>query len=1181
MDRSAAVLYLGLQAFPKSVSMTHPPARIRRRRSAARVAALYLVLATLWILGSDQILALVAADPQWQHWLGTAKGLVYVLLTALLLYLLLRVWPPAPAGRVERLRPRWLPLAFLGLALAVPLLAGIVVWLEGTRVRNTAEADLAAIAQLKSREIEDWLRERLGDARSLMYESSIAEQAERWLSTGDAAAEAALAGHLKALRHAFHYEVAWLGLGAESTDPARQALLAAAWRDGRVQMGDLYRDASGRVWLDLVVPLLLLDQHHPVGAALLRIPADQFLFPLVQTWPTPSPSAETLLVRRDGQNVLFLNRLRHNPATPLTMRLPLSRRRLPAALGLQAKTLRTVEGIDYRGVPVMAATRPVHGTDWVLVAKMDRSEVLGPLYHLVAWVSVIGLAAILVVAAVVLLLWREQQIAHRLDLKARVAKRDRLLLRFYDLPFLGMGIVDPTSRVWLRVNDRLCDILGLPRERLLRTSWDCLTHPEDLAADQAQWAHILSGAGEAYRMEKRFLRPDGTVVETSTDVRCLRRDDGGVEHMVTTVQDITARKRDEAALTRQRALLEAIMGATDVKLVYLDRDFRFLMVNRAFAETCRKTQEELVERGYFALYPDPEAEAIFLRVRDTGESVFCQDQPLRFPDQPERGVTYWDWSLTPVREGAGPVSGLVYSLRETTAYRRAQLALAESEARLQLALKVGRAGTWDWDLHGGHMVWSQGHYEILGYREGRVTPSYEAWTQRLHPEDLPRMEEEIRRSMAERTEYLMDFRVIWPDGSRHWMSARAHYEYDADGTCRRMLGVMADVTERKQAELKLQEADRRKDELLAMLAHELRNPLTPIRNAAHVLGLLDLPEPRVQWARDTIERHVSHLAQLVDDLLDVSRIAWGKIRLQRDLVDLEALVEQALESARPLLNGRRQHLEVHLPKGSVRLEGDPVRLCQVLVNLLDNAAKYSPEGSAVTLTAETAGEELEIRVQDQGMGIPAELLPYVFDLFRQDERSLDRRAGGLGIGLTMVQRLVELHGGQVQAYSAGPGHGSTFTVRLPLGAAPPAARAPGTPSPKSATQAHILVVDDDQEVAESTRLVLELEGHRVAVAYSGEQALERLADWWPSICLLDLGLPGINGYETATRLRALPRGAQLCLVAISGYGDEETRERCRAAGFDGHLVKPVEPQRLRDFIADAHRCPRAALQGSA
>ncbi len=389
---------------------------------------------------------------------------------------------------------------------------------------------------------------------------------------------------------------------------------------------------------------------------------------------------------------------------------------------------------------------------------------------------------------------------------------------------------------------------------------------------------------------------------------------------------------------------------------------------------------------------------------------------------------------------------------------------------------------------------------------------------------------------------------------------------------------LRDISARKQAEAALREADRRKDEFLATLAHELRNPLAPVRNALHLMQLAGQDPEAVEQARQMIERQVEHLVRLVDDLLDVGRITRGKINLQKEPVDLADVIARAVESSRPLIDARRHNLEVTLPKTPLTVEGDPVRLAQVFLNLLNNAAKYTPEGGKIWLTAERASGGCQppgnamVRVRDTGMGIPREMLPKVFDLFTQAERTLDRSEGGLGIGLTLVRRLTEMHGGSVEAFSAGPGQGSEFVVRLPLlTAVPPApepeepVELPGRTGPVPPRR--ILVVDDNQDSAESLAMLLRLFGNDVRTAHDGHLALAVAEAYRPDVVLLDIGLPGINGYDMARAIRKMPALDQAVLVALTGYGAEEDRRRSREAGFDAHLVKPVDLGTLQELLA--------------
>lgn len=391
---------------------------------------------------------------------------------------------------------------------------------------------------------------------------------------------------------------------------------------------------------------------------------------------------------------------------------------------------------------------------------------------------------------------------------------------------------------------------------------------------------------------------------------------------------------------------------------------------------------------------------------------------------------------------------------------------------------------------------------------------------------------------------------------------------DADKKLQKYRAVLYDITERRQAEQTLRDSDQRKDEFLAMLAHELRNPLVPIRNAAHILGRLEVNEPRIKWAQQVIETQVGLLSHMVDDLLDVSRIAHGKITLKLEEIELTALIGQLMQSIAPLAERRGHQLIIRLPEQEVWLKCDRVRLSQILFNLLDNAIKYSPGGGRIEFAALAAGQEIEISVRDNGMGITAALLPKVFNLFQQDERGLDRAQGGLGIGLTLVQRLVAQHGGRVAAYSKGAGLGSTFTIWLPVRAmAVKPAGAEVKAKRSAATGARVLVVDDDFAVADSTAMILELEGYTVCVADSGPSALEQIPVFRPQAVLLDIGLKGMDGFETAKRLRELPVGRDLYVVAMTGYADEKTRALALASGCNDFLVKPVTFNVLDELLS--------------
>lgn len=388
----------------------------------------------------------------------------------------------------------------------------------------------------------------------------------------------------------------------------------------------------------------------------------------------------------------------------------------------------------------------------------------------------------------------------------------------------------------------------------------------------------------------------------------------------------------------------------------------------------------------------------------------------------------------------------------------------------------------------------------------------------------------------------------------------------SNGKPRCFLITVHDITERKQTEIALKQADNRKNEFLAMLGHELRNPLAPIRNAVQVLKTQGNINPTLDWCSRIIDRQVSHMALLLDNLLDVARISQDKITLKIDRFDFNEIVDSAIETCHPLTKLRKQELVISRPDTPKWVEGDRVRLTQALSNLLNNAAKYTDVGGRITLNVMQEADYLVIKVKDTGSGITPEMLPHIFDLFTQADSSLARSQGGLGIGLTLTRRLVEMHGGTVSASSAGNLLGSEFTMRLPLFNAPSATRSLRPDAVSPVAKLRILLVDDNPDVTESLALLLQMQGHEVDTADCGLKGMEKAQAFRPQVVLLDIGLPDISGYEVAKRLRELPETRQAFLVAISGYGQPEDLEQSKSAGFDHHLLKPIDHSNLSALL---------------
>jgi len=507
---------------------------------------------------------------------------------------------------------------------------------------------------------------------------------------------------------------------------------------------------------------------------------------------------------------------------------------------------------------------------------------------------------------------------------------------------------------------------------------------------------------------------------------------------------------------------------------------------------------------------------------------------------------------------------------------RGQLAEREQhELRTRLALEASGAATWLIDYTCGGIE----HFDARACALAGLDADRESWPagtfcQLLHPDDRALMQ-----SASSRTHEVtgpgpvVEYRIVGQDGATRWLQGGGIVQRDARGRPARFIGVSIDITDRKRLESELRstiaqlaEADRRKDEFLATLAHELRNPLAPIGNGVQILKLSSSSDQRLKRATEMMERQMSHLVRLVDDLLDVSRIARGKAPLRPETLSLNEVLAAALESNTLQLETKQLELQVQIPADTVRVHGDRVRLTQVFSNLLANAIKYTDPGGRIAIRLQRDEHAVVVSVQDTGAGIPRESLSSVFELFAQLGSSR-QSPSGLGIGLALVRQLVVQHGGEVQAYSAGPGRGSTFTVRLPLiespaseDAARPASIATATPPRR------VLVVDDNTDAAESMKCLLELMGHHVQLAADGLQAIAATRAFAPDVIFMDIGMPTMDGIEAAQRIAALKLDKAPQLVALTGWGQESDRERTRRAGFVAHLVKPVEQSALQRVL---------------
>ncbi|QEH37299.1 Autoinducer 2 sensor kinase/phosphatase LuxQ [Aquisphaera giovannonii] len=616
------------------------------------------------------------------------------------------------------------------------------------------------------------------------------------------------------------------------------------------------------------------------------------------------------------------------------------------------------------------------------------------------------------------------------------------------------------------------------------------------------------------------------------------------------------RARMERALREREARYRAIVEASPECVKVVAPDGTLLQMNPAGLAMLEADETALGSSMYDAIAPEHREacrafnERICRGERGTLECDFIGRCGTR---------RHMEFTAVPLPAPAGGFAQLAVG-RDVTARRRAEARMAR-DAQILAAVRDSVVVT---DPAGVVTYWNEGATRLFGW-------DAEEMLGRPYPERFPEperswMAEQIR-SRSSGSEWSGEYLDYRKDGSRVWIEARVSSIADAEGRIVGVLGVARDINDRKRAEEELKEAARQKDEFLAMLAHELRNPLSAVGNAVALLKLTDAPD-RLEFALDVIERQMRHLTRLIDDLLDVSRISRGKIELRKEVLDATSMLDGAVESVRSLVRARGHALDVSVDPGNLWVHADPTRLEQVVVNLLNNAAKYSEDGGRIRLSARGEGDEVVIRVQDSGIGIPPEKLTQIFELFAQGDRSLARSEGGLGIGLTVVKKLVELHGGTVVARSEGFGRGSEFTIRLPAakgreGARPgPAGRTPG-----AGKRAKILVVDDNEDTAIAMSRLLRALGHEVWTAHSGPDAIQAAREHRPEFILLDIGLPGMDGYEVASRLRREDCGKHAVIVAVSGYGQEEDRRRSREAGFDHHMIKPVDHDALLALLS--------------
>jgi len=712
------------------------------------------------------------------------------------------------------------------------------------------------------------------------------------------------------------------------------------------------------------------------------------------------------------------------------------------------------------------------------------------------------------------------------------------------------------------------DAAGQPLDTVFRVVNEDTRQPVENPAIKALREGIVVGLAN----HTVLIQRNGHECPIDDSAAPIRDERGLVSGCVLIFRDVTEQRRiqrERAAQLHTARLLASIIESSDDAIISKSLDGTIQSWNAGAERIFGHTAQHAVGRHVSLIIPPEriaEENEIITRLM-AGERIEHFETERQRADGRRLLVSL---TISPIRDDAGQVVGASKIARDVTDRK-----LAEAERQKFVTLVehstdfIGMA-----DLDGLPFFVNRAGLEMVGLEnldEARRTPVASFF----FPEDRSRVMDEFFPAVLQEGHGEIDIRFRhFKTGEARWMAYKVLTLPDEAGRPIAIATVSQDVTERRRLEdnlrtlaADLSDADRRKNEFLAMLAHELRNPLAPISNAARALRLGGRDEHAVRSASEMLERQVAQMSRLVDDLLDMSRITRGRIELRRERIELAPIVNQAVEAARAQYRSMNHELTVTLPTQPVYLYADPARLAQVFGNLLNNACKFTDRGGRVSLTVERVGDDVTVRIRDNGIGIAAEHLPRLFTMFGQIDTSLERSRDGLGIGLTLVKTLVELHGGSIGVHSDGPGRGSEFTIRLPLMSDRAAAPARHTMTTSTAAPGRrILIVDDNEDGAESLAMLLEFGGHETHLAHDGQQAIAAAERLRPDAMLLDIGLPGLNGYEVCRRIRNEPWGKNVMMVALTGWGQEEDRLRSNEAGFDAHMVKPVDHELLSRLL---------------